>query len=225
MNFKTVKSTLWLLLAATTCVLICLAAVKKQAPQRIAAHPINSLFLQRQSKADLHRTLGTDELAKKLNSLFEAARWAPSSFNGQPWRYVYALYGTPEWPHLFNLLVPFNQEWVSQAGALIVVLSKNTSDKTNRPSRTHSFDTGLATAQLLLQAADMGLVAHPMSGFGYEEAAKVCGFGPDYTVEAMIAVGESADYVHSRVEQAERDAQGTTRKSISEFTFNGTFKK
>lgn len=219
-----IKTTLWLSFAATMCVLLCLAAVKKQSPQRIAAHPINALFLQRQSKSDLQRSLSAEELSQKLTSLFEAARWAPSSFNSQPWRYIYALYGTPEWESLFELLVPFNQEWVSHAGALILVFSKNNFEKSDKFSRTHSFDTGLATAQLLLQAADMGLVAHPMSGFAYEDAAKKFGLESEYTVEAMIAVGEAADQAHSRSEQAERDIKPTSRKTIAEFAFKGRLK-
>ncbi len=200
-----------------------IACSKKSQIARKAEHPINSLFLKRESKYDLHRTLSNKEMAQHLKSLFEAARWAPSCYNNQPWRYIYGLYGTPQWDKLYNLLVPFNQKWVSNAGALILVISKNTFEKSGEPARTHSFDTGLSTAQLLLQAADIGLIGHGMSGFDYDMAAKTFNLSGDYTVEAMIAIGESASKEHSTEEFAKRDKKPTTRKPIEDITFEDIF--
>lgn len=186
------------------------------------AYPINPLMVKRQSKADLHRTLSSLAIKEKLTSLFEAARWAPSSYNVQPWRFIYAIQGTPQWEKLFKLLVPFNQKWVANADALILVISKNTSDQNGTLNRTHSFDTGLAVSQLFLQATSMGLVAHGMSGFDYDEARKEFQISKEYTVEAMIAIGEAASKENSTKEFAERDARAAVRKPITEFVFEGT---
>lgn len=192
-------------------------------PLKKAAHPIIPLMLERQSKYDLHRTLTPQATREKLKSLFEAARWAPSSFNMQPWRFIYAVHGTPQWDQLYKLLVPFNQTWVANANALILVISKNTSDYKGKPNQTHSFDTGLAVSQLKLQATSMGLVAHGMGGFDYDQARKDFKLSKDYTVEAMIAIGEPASKEHSSKEFAERDAQPAQRKALNEFVFEGCF--
>jgi nitroreductase len=186
------------------------------------AYPINSLMIERQSKADLHRTLSPLAIREKLFSLFEAARWAPSSYNEQPWRFIYAVHGTPQWEKLFKLLVPFNQKWAANADALILVVSKNSSDGRGKINRTHSFDTGLAVSQLFLQATSMGLVAHGMGGFDYEEARKEFQLPKEYTVEAMIAIGEPAQKENSNKEFAERDGRPAERKPISELIFEGT---
>lgn len=136
---------------------------------------------------------------------------------------MYAIKGTPEWNRLYNLLVPFNQKWAGNANALIMVISKNISDYNGTPVPTHSFDTGLAVSQILLQAASMGLVGHPMSGFDYEKARSDYNIPKDYAVEAMIAIGEHASKEHSTKEFAEREAKPAQRKSIEEFAFEGKF--
>lgn len=192
---------------------------------RKSDHPINPLFLQRQSYYSLARTLSTEQMKKKLNSLFEAARWAPSSYNNQPWRYIYALNGTPSWKKLFSLLVPFNQEWVQNAGALILVLSHTKYEHNGQDASTHSFDAGLASMQLMLEATSLGLVAHGMSGFDAEAARKEYNIPKEFAVDAMIAIGEVAAAGKSRKEFMERDAKIATRKKIHEFAFEGTAPK
>jgi len=122
--------------------------------------------------------------------LIEAARWAQSSFNNQPWRFLYALRDTPDWQMFFDLMIPFNQEWAQRAAVLIVVVSHILFEYNGKPSRTHSFDTGAATQTLTLQGYAQGLVAHAIEGFDYEKAHKVLQIPDDYTVEAMIVVGK-----------------------------------
>ena len=162
-------------------------------------------------------------MAIKLKSLFEAARWAPSCYNNQPWRFIYGLHGTPEWDKLYSLMVPFNQKWAKNAGALILVVSKNAYEKSGKPARTHSFDTGLATMQLLLQATHRGLIAHPMSGFDHEKAKSEFNLSDEYTVEIMIAVGEQASKEHSDKDFAELNARPAKRKDISAISFERSF--
>ena len=192
---------------------------------RKANYPINPLFLQRQSHYSLQRTLSPEQMKKKLNCMFEAARWAPSSYNNQPWRYIYAIHGTPAWKKLFNLLVPFNQEWVQNAGALLLVISSTKYEHNGQDATTHSFDTGLASMQLMLEATTLGLVAHGMSGFDAQAARKDYKIPQNFSIEAMIAIGEVAPEGKSRKEFMERDAKVATRKKISEFAFEGEMPK
>ena len=120
--------------------------------------------------------------------LFEAARWAPSSSNSQPWRFVNARAGTDHFAPFLDLLVDANKAWCVRAGALVVIVSKETFDN-GSPSRTHSFDAGAAWMSLALQAQILGLVAHGMAGFDYERAAALVGLPEGYAVEAMCAIG------------------------------------
>lgn len=181
-------------------------------PQRKAAYPINKLFTQRWSRRAMSGEAVTRE---ELMTLFEAARWAPSSFNAQPWRFIYALKGTAAWKHLFDLLVPANQQWVAQAGALIVIVS-------DKESNTHSLDTGAAWENLALQGADMGLVVHGMAGFDYDKAAQDLKIPATYKVEAMVAVGRPGK-PETLPEDLRKRELPSDRKPVSEVAFEGTF--
>src|ERR1700733_1877837 len=111
--------------------------------QRIADHPIQQMFLERWSPRAMS---GQSMSEAELLRLFEAARWAPSSANVQPWRFLYARAGTPHFQKFFALLHEGNRPWCSRAGALVVVISKKTMDIAGgtRLSQTHSFDAGAA---------------------------------------------------------------------------------
>ena len=123
------------------------------ASNRTAEHPIDEQFTQRWSPRAF-----TDETIDKatLLSFFEAARWAPSAYNAQPWRFLYALRGTPEFDRYLSLLVEFNQGWAKHAAALVVIVSKSTfaapGTTEEKPAPTHAFDTGAAWGHLALQA-------------------------------------------------------------------------
>ena len=125
-----------------------------------------------------------------LTVLFEAARWAPSSFNNQPWRILYARRDSGHWPLFLDFLVESNRIWASKAAALLLFLSKTTFDYNGKPARTHSFDTGAAWENLALQAMLRGYVAHGMQGFDYERAKTALKVPDEYQVEAMVAVGK-----------------------------------
>lgn len=162
---------------------------------RSSEYPIDSAFLERWSPRAFDETAEISD--KELFTLFEAARWAPSSSNLQPWRFIYARRGTPHWNRFLNLLVPFNQSWAFRASALVVVISKTLapSRDSSQPalSYTHSFDTGAAWAFLSLQAFHSGWYAHGMAGFDMERAAIDLNVPADYRVEAAIAIGRLAD--------------------------------
>jgi nitroreductase len=156
---------------------------------RAADHPIDSQFLQRWSS----RAMSGQPIAKEeLFRLFEAARWAPSSGNNQPWRFLYALAGTPAFTTFFELLAEGNRVWCERAAALVVVASKTTRGQ-GKPARTHSYDTGAAWMSLALQGHLMNLVIHGMEGFDYDRARIALEIPNEYQVEAMIAIGHPGE--------------------------------
>jgi len=183
--------------------------------------PVNEFFLNRWSP----RALSGEEISgKELMSLFEAAKWAPSSYNNQPWRFIYAKKNSEHWNALFNLMSEFNKAWAKNASALIVVVSKKTFDNNGKPSVTHSFDSGSAWMSLALQASVKGLVAHGMEGFDYNNAVKELDIPDDFQVEAMIAVGKPGKK-ESLPESLQEREFPSGRKKLSEIVFEGKFRK
>jgi len=181
---------------------------------------INELFLNRWSP----RAMSGEEIDEAtLFSLFEAAKWAPSSSNNQPWRFIYGRRNTKNWTTFFNLLAEGNQEWAKNAAVLIVVISKTTFDN-GKNSRTHTYDTGAAWENFALQGSLKGLVVHGMQGFDYDKAKEVLGVPADYQVEAMIAVGKKGKKEDLPAYQQEREFP-SPRKSITEIAMEGSFKK
>ena len=156
----------------------------------------------------------------ELGALFEAARWAPSCFNEQPWRFLFAHRGTPHWNTFFALMVEGNQRWARNAGVLIVVVSRRTFERNDSPSRTHSFDAGAAWQCLALQGSALGLVVHAMAGFDYEAARKVLDVPDHYEVEAMVALGRPGrvEELDERLREREHPSD---RRPASEFALEG----
>src|SRR5436305_9498151 len=162
----------------------------KGSERREADHPVDKLFLDRWSP----RAMSGEEIAEEeLMTLFEAARWAPSSYNNQPWRILYARRDTEHWPLFLDLLVEGNRTWAKDAAALLLFVSKTTFDFNGKPSITHSFDAGAAWENLALQATLNGLAAHGMQGFDYERARAEVNVPEGFRVEAMAAVGRHGD--------------------------------
>ncbi len=187
---------------------------------RKSDHKINPIILNRWSP----RAMSGEEITdKELMSLFEAARWAPSSYNNQPWRFIYAKRNTMHWDAIFNLMVEFNQSWTKNAAVLIVIISKKTFDHNAQPSITHSFDTGAAWENLALQAETMGLAAHGMQGFDYEKAKKELGIPDDYSVEAMVAIGKRGKKENLPKELQEKEMP-SGRKPLKDLIMEGKFK-
>jgi nitroreductase len=181
-------------------------------------HKILDLILNRHSP----RAMSGEAIShEELMQLFEAARWAQSSYNNQPWRFIYAHRDTPEWKQLFDLLVPFNQSWNKNGAVLVVVVSANNFAHNSNPSRTHSFDTGAACENMSLQAEGMGLVCHGMEGFDYDRAQKELNIPADYTVEAMFGIGRPGKKEDLPPGLAERE-ELSERKPVESFIFEGT---
>ena len=190
--------------------------MEKTVNGRTTKYPVEDMFLERHSP----RAMSGKPISKdQLMTLFEAARWAPSSFNSQPWRFVYGIHGTPEFENIFSFLVDFNKSWCVNAGALIVTISKKT-DAKGRPVDTHTFDSGAAWENLALQALHMGLVAHGMNGFDYAMAKEKLGVPDDYQVEMMIAVGEPGK-IEDLPEALRAGEKAKDRKPLESMVFEG----
>lgn len=154
--------------------------------------------------------------------LFEAARWAPSSYNNQHWRFLYATREDEEFEQFADLLSEGNRVWAEDAAVLVTLVSKQTFDHNDEPARTHSFDTGAAWQNLALEATRRNLVAHAMQGFDYEAAAEQLGVPDEFAVECMIAVGDRAPAATLPDDLQEREFPNG-RKPIGEILHQGGF--
>ncbi len=182
-------------------------------------HQIELLFIDRWSPRAMS---GAPLEDSDLMKLFEAARWAPSTYNEQEWRFLYARRDTPNWPAFFGLLVEANQAWCDRAAVLMVVLSHKVFTRDGKPNPVHSFDTGAAFENLALQGASMGLVVHGMAGFDRGKARATLGVPDDYEIEAMVAVGHPGDPAELPAQLQARE-QPSRRNAIAEFTREGKF--
>lgn len=186
---------------------------------RKSTYDIQPLLLSRVS----WRAFSEDRLTEEeLMSLFEAARWAPSSYNNQPWRFVYARRGEPEWNSLFDFLVDFNKSWTKNADTLVLVVSKNNFEHNNKPSPTARFDTGAAWMNLALEAHARNIVAHGMQGFDYEAIKNKLGIPDEFTIEAMIAIGKPGDK-ENLPEDIRNKEIPSDRKPLKEIISHGHF--
>lgn len=183
---------------------------------RTADHPIASLFLDRWSPRSFSGEAIPDA---DLFTILEAARWAPSASNLQPWRFLYAKRDSVDWPRFFETLSPGNQGWVADTAVLIAVVSKRTRQPKEGPaveSYSHSFDTGAAWACLALQASLIGWAAHAMGGFDVARATRDLEVPDDYRVECMVAIGRY------RADDA-NPAKANARAPLTSFVREGVF--
>jgi nitroreductase len=160
-----------------------------------------------------------------LRTLFDAARWAPSAFNYQPWRFLYARRGDANWDLFLSLLVPMNQSWAKEASVLMFIVTDTMSeapDKGPVPLHSHSFDAGAAWAQLTLQAVKLGYHTHGMVGIDFDRIRSELGIPERFRIEAGVAVGRQADAsILPEALQAREVPSG--RKAIDEIAFPGKF--
>ena len=191
---------------------------------RVADHPVDTIFLDRWSP----RAFSGEPLAEiDLKTMLEAARWAPSSYNSQPWRFIYALRGTPHWERFLDLLVPFNRSWAENASALIILVSNSLmlppGAEKEVPSHSHSLDAGAASGYFALQASMMGWYVHGMVGFDMDRAFAELNVPKGYRVEAAYAVGRLGD-MSKLPEVLQQRESPSPRKSLAEIAFEGAFR-
>ena len=190
---------------------------------RTADHPIDPMFLERWSpRAFTGEAIG----ASDLMTIMEAARWAPSSYNSQPWRFVYARRDTPHWEPMLSLLNDFNRSWAKDAGALVVLASSETmvppGKDTPVPAYSHSLDAGSAWGYMALQATKLGWYTHGMVGFDIPRTAAELGFPKGYRVEVAIAIGRKGDPSLLPEMLAGREMP-SPRLPLAEIVFEGKF--
>jgi nitroreductase len=182
-------------------------------------HPIESIFVERWSP----RAMSGDPLTQgEILTLFEAGRWAPSTYNEQEWRFLYARRETPQWETIFELLVDGNRAWCKNAGMLVVVVAHKVFTMNGKPNPVHLFDVGAAFENIALQATAMGLVVHGMQGFDFDKARSSLKVPDDYAVAAMFAAGRPAPTEVLPEGLRERE-KPTDRKPVSEIICEGAF--
>ena len=191
--------------------------------ERTPDHPIEPVFIDRWSP---RAYVASSMSASDLLTILEAARWAPSAYNIQPWRFLYSYRDDAHWQKYLTLLDPFNASWAQHASALVFVLSDTVmpgnGSHPQKLSRTHSFDAGAAWAQLSLQATSLGYQAHAMAGINFELSQENLVVPERYRVEIAIAVGKRAD--PSVLPEALQDReQPSQRLSVHEIAFAGAF--
>jgi nitroreductase len=185
---------------------------------RTAEHLIEPLILNRWSA----RAMSGEPLpAGTLEKLLEAARWAPSANNRQPWRFVYAHTGTPEFQAFFELLAEGNRPLCQRASAFVVLASRSVSED-GKPMGTHAFDAGAAWMAFALQGSALGLVVHAMAGFDFPAAAKLIALPPNHEVRCMIAVGLPGD-INALPPQYQAREKPSDRNPVASFAFAGRF--
>jgi nitroreductase len=157
-----------------------------------------------------------------LRSLFEAARWAPSSSNEQPWAYIVATSDDKEnFAKMLSVLVEFNVNWAKHAPVLILSIAHNKTQRDAKPNRHAWHDVGSATAQLTFEANSRGLFVHQMAGFDADKARKVFQIPEDWEPVAAIAIGYPGDPASLPQILKERELAERTRKQLNEFVMNG----
>lgn len=186
---------------------------------RTNAHASHDIFRSRWSPRSM---TGEPVSAGDLMAMFEAAHWAPSANNNQPWRFIYVTRDHPAWDTFLGLLVESNKRWCKNAGVLVVVVSKTTFDHNNKPMRTHAFDTGAAWGMFALEGARRNLVVHGMQGFDYDKAKEVLEIPDGYQVQMMAAVGVLAERSTLPNDLAERE-KPSGRKDLANLIAVETF--
>lgn len=154
---------------------------------RNSKYKVNPLILNRHSPRAMN---GEDITKEQLMTIFEAGRFAPSAYNGQPWKFLFSFKKGKDWDLFFEPLIDFNKSWVINGSVLVVI----TSDQFlfDRKSETNQFDAGASWQNMALQAYDMGLVIHGMSGFDYNKIRSNLDIPESYDVLAMFVVGKPA---------------------------------
>lgn len=184
---------------------------------RTPTQEINPVFVNRWSP----RGMTGEELDDE--DLMAPARWAPSSYNNQPWRFIYAKRNTESWNRLFDLLVEGNKAWAKDSAALVVLISRKNFEYNGKPSVTHQLDAGATWENLALEACFRGIVTHGMEGFDYQRARQELDVPEDYDVMAMIAIGRKGSKEKLPTPLRDRESP-TDRKPLTEIIMEGKYR-
>lgn len=180
-------------------------------------HPIHELLQRRWSPRSF---IARPVEQEKLDSLFEAARWAPSSFNEQPWRFVLARREDADaFGKMMECLTPGNQAWAGEAGALILSVAASTFARNAAPNRHALHDVGLATAHIIFEATARGLSVHAMAGFDRDRARELWSIPDGFDPVAVLAVGYRGEPGQLPETLREREVAPRVRRPRQEFVF------
>ncbi len=159
---------------------------------------------------------------KKIQQLFEAARWAASCFNEQPWRFIYATKeNETAYSDIFSTINEFNQSWAKNASLLMIAIAKKSFSMNDKPNKHAWYDTGAAVANLSIQATNLGLYVHQMAGFFPDKAKEILNIPEGYEAIAAIAVGYQGDASILSENLQAKESATRSRKAISEIAFEG----
>lgn len=154
----------------------------------------------------------------KLAMLIEAARWAPSAFNEQPWRFIVGIKGKDEtYDKILDCLVDANKHWAQYAPVLMISLAEDKSSVTGKQNRFAQYDTGMAVGNLLAQATSMGLYVHQMGGYSVNKAKEVFNVSDDYQLMAAMAIGYKGELGLFPDDLKEREQKKRYRRPIDDF--------
>ncbi|GAA5234252.1 nitroreductase family protein [Verticiella sediminum] len=190
---------------------------------RTPTYPIAEDYLSRWSP----RAFSDEEVSEAaLLTMIEAARWAPSCYNSQPWRFIYVRKGEPVWEASLDTLVPFNRMWGEKAGAVVFLVSAvkmiTKPGEAPAPADYHTFDSGAAWAYFALQASRMGLASHGVAGFDKDKVRQLFSIPQDFTCEIAILAGKPGDK-SGLPEFLQGKEEPSQRRPLAEIAFNGYF--
>ncbi len=180
--------------------------------------PVHEIIATRRSPRSFNETATIND--EELTAILEAARWAASAFNSQPWRFFVGKRGDEVFTQILSSLVEFNQSWAKNASALILVAGKTTKPDGSIHA-DYQFDCGLAVAQLVIETHHRGLVAHQMTGFDKTVAHEVLSMSPDLLPVVVIAVGTQDAPGKLSGPLLERETAKRERLPLSELVVKG----
>jgi nitroreductase len=195
--------------------------MKKETPLE---SPIDDLIASRWSPRAFNPNFFMNK--KIINSLFEAARWAPSCYGDQPWKFIaFDKSDATAWSRALNCLSIGNQNWAMDASLLVVACANKNFNHNGSPNRFWQYDTGAAAENLCLQATSMGLSAHQMGGFDSEKIRNLAKVPADFDIMACIAVGEALQQTELSDEQKEKELAPRKRRPLNEIYSINEWKK
>jgi nitroreductase len=195
------------------------APIIREDEQRSCEYPVHSLIAGRRSILAFASTPVDSEV---LASLMEAARWAPSSMNEQPWSFILATKANKaDFDRLLGCLVEFNVQWAQHAPVLLLSVARSTFESTGEPNRHAFHDVGQAIANLTFQATVSGLLVHQIAGFYVEKARREFSIPQDHEPVAAAAIGYPGNSAELPEKLRKRDASPRKRRPLTSFVFEG----
>jgi nitroreductase len=162
--------------------------------------------------------------AEKLRSMLEAARWAASCYNEQPWRLIVATKeNQAEYDRLLNCIVEANRQWAQQAPVLMLSVANHHFERNGKENRHAFHDVGLAMENLVIQGMALGVFVHQMGGFDVDKAREVFSIPEGYEPVAALALGYPGDTETLPEELRQRELAASTRKPLESFVFAGSW--